>query len=136
MLHACNVLISCVDCSQHYQDRNGWFSNKNSGPACLFSAICCFPKVSKQYSKCFTAANQDLRLLKLLLGSVKQDTLPLLASPYLRGHRQRGHANMSLRGPHWPGRGSCSLPLSGKIIIRLPIACDATRINHLQEHCW
>lgn len=40
-----------------------------------------FPKVSKQYSKCFTALNQDLRLSKLLLGSVKQDTLPLWRCP-------------------------------------------------------
>lgn len=29
---------------------------------------------------------------------------------------------MSLRGPHWPGGGSCSLPLSAKIIVRSPIA--------------
>lgn len=47
---------------------------------------------------------------------------PLLALPYLRGHRQRGHANMSLRGSHWPGGGSCSLPLSGIIIVRSPVA--------------
>lgn len=73
--------VSRFDYSQHYQDRDGRFSNKDSGPACLFSPICCFPKVSKQYSKCFTAANQDLRLSKLLLGSVKQDTLPFWHCP-------------------------------------------------------
>lgn len=29
---------------------------------------------------------------------------------------------MSLCGPHWSGGGSCSLPLSGKIIVRAPVA--------------
>lgn len=73
--------VSSFDYSQFYQDKDGWFSNKDSGPACLLSQSVVFPKVSKQYSKCFTAANQNLRLSKLLLGSVKQDMLPFWRRP-------------------------------------------------------
>lgn len=73
--------VSSFDYSQCYQDKDGQFSNKDSGPACLLSQSVVFPKVSKQYSKCFTAANQNLRLSKLLLGSVKQDMLPFWRRP-------------------------------------------------------
>lgn len=65
LAHRIRETVSSFDYSHRYQDKDGWFSNKDSGPACLFSQSVVFPKVSKQYSKCFTTANQDRRLSKL-----------------------------------------------------------------------
>lgn len=113
--------VSSFDYSQCYQDKDGWFSNKDSGPACLLSQSVVFPKVSKQYSKCFTAANQILRLSKLLLSSVKQDMLPFWRRPTSEDTDNEVMPTWVCVAPQAQG-GSCSLPLSVLIIVRTSVA--------------